>query len=132
MAIGNFGKLITFETNDKRILSPKNFKREVSGRWAEHERIGKVPLRQFLGPENAKVTFTITLDARHGVKPRKTMSKIEKYIKKGTAENLVIGGTKVGKTKMTINSMSESWDEIWNKGELVRASVDLTFEDYPT
>lgn len=26
MAIGNFGSLITFETNDRRILSPQSFK----------------------------------------------------------------------------------------------------------
>lgn len=131
MAIGNFGKLITFETNDKRILSPQNFKREVSGRWAAHSRIGKKPLRQFLGADTDKVTFTIKVDARHGVKPRKTIDKIEKYIRNGTPGSLVIGGKKVGSSKMTINSMSETWDEIWNRGELVRASLDLTLEEYP-
>ena len=118
MAIGNFGKLITFETNDKRILTPLNIKHEVSGRWASHSRIGKKPLRQFLGPDIEKTTFTIKLDARHGVKPRKP-------------ENLVIGGKKVGSNRMTINSVSETWDEVWNGGELVRASADLTLEEYP-
>lgn len=130
MAIGNFGSLITFETNDRRILSPQSFKRETSGRWATHSRIGKKPLRQFLGPENDKVTFTIRIDARHGVKPRKTIDDIDKYIRSGTPATLVIGGKKVGSSKMTINSKSETWDEIWNQGELVRASLDLTLEEY--
>lgn len=33
---------------------------------------------------------------------------------------------------MTINSISETWDEVWNRGELVRASLDLTLEEYPS
>lgn len=132
MAIGNFGTLITFETNDKRIISPENFKRDVSGRWASHSRIGKKPVRQFLGPDTDKVTFTIRLDARHGVKPRTTIDNIEKYVKNGTPAKLVIGGKKVGSSQMTINSISETWDEVWNKGELVRASLEISLEEYPT
>lgn len=130
MAIGNFGSLITFETSDTRIVSPENLKREVAGRWASHSRIGKKPLRQFLGADMGKVTFTIRLDARHGVKPRTTISNIEKYVENGTPANLVIGGKKVGSNKMTINSVSETWDEVWNKGELVRASLEISLEEY--
>lgn len=131
MAIGNLGRLITFETSDRRILTLHNLKREVSGRWATHSRIGKKPLRQFLGADTDKVTFTVKLDARHGVRPRKTIDAIEKYIRNGIPDTLVIGGKKIGKSKMTINSMSETWEEVWNRGELVRASLDLTLEEYP-
>lgn len=131
MEIGNFGRLITFETNDARIISPQNIKREVSGRWASHPRIGKKPLRQFLGPDIEKVTFTIKLDARHGVQPRAMIEKIEKHARDGTPEILVIGGKKVGSSRMTINSISETWGEVWNQGELVRASLDITLEEYP-
>lgn len=129
--IGNFGKLITFETSDKRILTPTGFNKEVSGRWADHDRILKKPLKQFLGPDCDKVKFTITLDARHGVRPRSTIEKIEKHVKNGTPEKLAIGGKVVSGGKMVITSMSETWDEIWNKGELVRAKADLTLEEYP-
>lgn len=113
MAIGNFGSLITFETSDARILSLQDIKREVSGRWAVHPRIGKKPLRQFLGADTEKVTFTIKLDARHGIRPRTTIERIEDHVRSGTPESLVIGGKKMGSSKMTINSISETWDEIW-------------------
>ena len=129
--IGNFGKTIIFETSDARILQPKGFKKEVSGRWAKHSRVGKKPLKQFLGPDDDRVTFSIDLDTRHGVKPRKTLEKIENCIKKGTPEKLAIGGKMVSKYKMVITKASETWDEVWNHGELVRASIDLTFEEYP-
>lgn len=130
--IGNFGSLIIFETSDARILQPRALKKEVSGRWAEHARIGKKPLKQFLGPGAEKVTFSITLDARHGVKPRKVIENIEKHIQKGTPKKLAIGGQVVVSNKLVITAASESWDEIWDKGELVRASLDLTLEEYPT
>lgn len=129
--IGSFGKTIVFETSDARILQPKGLKKEVSGRWTSHSRIGKKPLKQFLGPDADSVTLKIDLDARHGVKPRKTLEKIEKAVKKGTPEKLAIGGKMVSKYKMVIAKASETWDEIWDHGELVRASIDLTFEEYP-
>ena len=59
--IGNFGSAITFETSDSKILNFNDFQRESSGRWAEHARIGRKPLKQFLGPAADKVTFTISL-----------------------------------------------------------------------
>ena len=84
------------------------------------------------GGGRRKVTFTIKLDARHGIRPRTTIDQIEKHVRSGTPESLIIGGKKVGSSKMTINSISETWDEVWNRGELVRASLDLTLEEYPT
>lgn len=41
-----------------------------------------------------------------------------------------IGGKKIGKNKMYLESVSETWDEIWNKGELARATLSLTFSEY--
>ncbi|MCD8204485.1 MAG: phage tail protein [Coprobacillus sp.] len=126
--IGNFGSKITFETSDSKILNFSGFKKEVSSRWVDHEIVGKAPERQFLGPDNSKVTFNITLDARHGVRPRTTLKTIEKCVTNGTPYSLVIGGTKVGKYVMT--QCSETWDEIMNKGELVRATCSVTLEEY--
>ena len=128
--IGSFGKTVTFETSDQRILSFKGFKREIKGRWASHERVGKKPLKQFLGPDADSVTFTVTLNAWHGVKPRSTLDRIEQSVKKGTPEYLVIASQRVCSGKMVITSASQTWDEIYNKGELVRASVELTLEEY--
>ena len=129
--IGSFGKTIIFETSDKKILKPDSLKREVKGRWTNYDRQKKKPLRHFNGPDLDEQTFTIVLDARHGVKPRKMLEKIENCVRKGTPENLVIGKKKIGKNKMVIESASETWDEIWNKGELVRVSVDITVTEYP-
>lgn len=130
MAIGNFGALITFSTSDTKILTFKEFKREASGRWSQISRISKKPKQQFLGPDLEKVTFTIELSANHGVKPRDTIEKIINHVNEGTPETLVIGSEKVGKNKYVITKASATWDEVWNKGELVRAKVDITLEEY--
>lgn len=130
MAIGSLGSLITFETSDSRILTFMDLQREDSARWTTHYLIGKRPVKEFVGPDLQKVTFTITLDACHGVKPRKTMRSIRNALKKGKAYYLVIGSSSISANKMVITGVSESWDRIYNKGELVRSKVDLTLEEY--
>ena len=67
--IGNFGKLIVFETSDSRILNFTDYQRTISANWAKHERIGKKPQSEFLNPELMTVQFKVVLNAQHGVKP---------------------------------------------------------------
>lgn len=130
MAIGNIGKTIIFETSDKRILNFTNMSRTVKGRWASHPRIGKKPKRQFLGPDSEGMTFTVVLNAEHGVKPYKTLKNIEKAVKKGTPKKVVIGKKALGKNKFVITEVSETYDRVLNKGELVKATCEITLEEY--
>lgn len=129
-SIGHIGKTIVFETSDKKILNFKKMQRTVKGRWASHPRINKKPKKQFLGPESDQITFTITLNALHGVKPRKTVNNIEKLIRTGKPQTVVIGGKKVGTNKYVITEISESWDTILNGGEVVKITCDITLEEY--
>lgn len=128
--IGNFGKLIVFETSDSKVLNFNNFQKTVSANWGKHERIGKKPRSEFLNPELQSITFTIVLNAQHGVRPRKTLESIERAIESGRVESLVIGAAKVGKNKWKITQMSEAWDTILSHGELMKASLNLTLEEY--
>lgn len=128
--IGNFGKLIVFETSDSKVLNFNNFNKTVSANWGKHERIGKKPYSEFLNPNLQGLTFTIVLNAQHGVRPRKTLESIERAIESGRVESLVIGAAKVGKNKWKITQMSETWDTILSHGELMKASLNLTLEEY--
>ncbi len=130
MAIGNWGKVISFEVNANRMLTFSKFKREVSGRWKKHNIIGKKPKGEFVGPDSSGVTMEVILSAERGVKPRTTIKKIEKAAEKGQVEYLYVGGKKVGSGKMALESVSETWDEVWNAGELVKATLSLTFSEY--
>lgn len=130
MAIGHIGKTVVFETSDRKILNFKKMQRTVKGRWASHSRVGKKPKKQFLGPDADQLTFSITLNAEHGVRPRKTIENIEKLIRTGKPQTVVIGSKKVGSNKYAITEISESWETILNKGEVVKITCDITLEEY--
>jgi hypothetical protein len=105
-------------------------KREVAGRWKEHEIIGQKPKSEFCGPELQEVKMTITLSAEHGVKPRDTMDAIASACENGIVDYLVIGGRIVGTGKMKIKSVGETWERVLNMGELQKATLDVTFTEY--
>lgn len=128
--IGSLGKNIVFSTSDKKILTFSDLKQTVAGRWTTHSRIQKKPLSEFLGADLRGITFKITLNAAHGIKPRKTMESMERMVEQGTVENFILGGKKIGKNKWKMTSISETWDTIMNKGELVKANVSITLEEY--
>lgn len=128
--IGNFGKLITFEVSSEKMLALKDFKRTVAGRWKKHEIVGAAPRSEFQGPDLDETTVTAILSAEHGVKPRATIERLEAAARLGEVDYLIIGGKRVGTGKVYISSISEEWDTIWNKGELVKATINITFAEY--
>lgn len=127
--IGTFGT-IRFKVSDQQLLTFQNLKREITGSWNVMERIGKKPLTVFSGPELQTVSFRIILDAGLGVPPRKTLKKIEDMVEQGIASYLIIGKQQVGKQRWVVTKSSEVWERILVKGELFRATVDLTLQEY--
>lgn len=128
--IGNFGKLITFEVSSEKMLALKDLKRTVAGRWKKHEIVGAAPRSEFQGPDLDETTVTAILSAEHGVKPRATIERLEAAARSGEVDYLIIGGKRVGTGKVYISSISEEWDTIWNKGELVKATINIIFAEY--
>ena len=51
-------------------------------------------------------------------------------VEEGTAEYLILGFRPVGKNRFRLTGSSETWDLIYNRGELVRAKLTLTLEEY--
>jgi len=128
--IGNFGKLITFEVSSEKMLALKDLKRTVAGRWKKHEIVGAAPRSEFQGPDLDETTVTAILSAEYGVKPRATIERLEAAVRSGEVDYLIIGGKRVGTGKVYISSISEEWGTIWNKGELVKATINITFAEY--
>lgn len=129
MAIGKLGKLVKFQTSDKRILAYRDYTREINGRWTTHELIGKKPKAEFLGAGQGSVTFTIDLDARFGVKPWKTLHKLRKATARGSVYTLVIGRHRVGNRKWHITRMSEIHNVVLKEGEIFSAQAEITLEE---
>lgn len=127
--VGTFGR-IPFRVSDQEAVILQNIKREISGRWSETERIGKKPLTVFAGAELQKITLTVFLDAGLGTPPRDLLEEIETMTEQGQAEYLIIGRRQVGNGRWVIVKSSEVWDKILIKGELYRATAELTLQEY--
>ena len=90
--IGNFGETIVFSVSSSKILTPKDMKRTVSARWEQHKILGKAPKSEFVGQKRSRNNNDRSVICRAWSKARSTLGKIEKAIKAGTVNWLVIGG----------------------------------------
>ena len=105
--IGTLGRKIIFEVSDNRVLTFESMSREVSGRWTEHEVLGVKPKAEFLGPGLQTISLTIHLSAA-----------------------LVIGGRLVGRRPFRVTGSSEAWDKVYSRGELAKATLTISLEEY--
>lgn len=128
--VGSWGSSIVFSTSDYRILTFKDFSRNVSGEWGTHSRIGGKDRAEFVKPGLQKITFKIQLNAMHGVQPRAVLDQLASAVENGEVNPMVIGGKRVGKNGWRITATSETWDTVYCRGELVEASVTVTMEEY--
>ena len=126
--IGTLGRKIIFEVSDDKAMTFHDMTRDISSRWAEHEVLGCKPKPEFLGPANQSVSLTITLSSSLGVRPRNVLEAIEGMVEAGTAEYLVIGHRTVGKNPFRLTASSETWDRVFSRGELSKATVTMDRE----
>ena len=129
MAVGTLGTIV-FEVSDKTVLTFQGMTRDISGRWTEHEAMGVKPKPEFLGPGNQKISLPITLSASLGVKPRKMLELVERMVESGDAEYLIIKCRPVGQHPFRLTSSSETWGDMYRHGELAKASLTITLEEY--
>ena len=129
MAIGSLGGIV-FQVSNETVLTFKGMTREVSSRWVEHEVMGVKPKPEFLGAGNQKITLPITLSARLGVKPRKMLELVERMVESGDAEYLILNCRPVGKNPFCLSSSSETWGDMYRNGELAKANLTITLEEY--
>lgn len=130
MRVGALGSQLVFQVSDWRVLTFRNLKREVYGNWSSMERIGQKPLPFFQGASLQTMTMEIVLDASLGVRPREMLKQIEQMVESGQAEILVIGRQRIGNSRWVITKSSEAWDVIQRRGELYRATMSLTLQEY--
>lgn len=129
--IGYFGAII-FKTSDQRILNFSGFKLNVAARYASHEVINSKPVTEYIGPGLNTVSFTVGLNGNFGVNPREELERWQELAQNGNAEILVIGGKPLGVDRWVVKSISQSWDTIFNQGELFSAKIEVTLEEYIT
>ena len=130
MAIGTLGRNVVFEVSDDRVFTFSELTREVTSRWTNHEPQGVKPKPEFLGAGLQTASLTITLSATLGVRPRDVLEAIENMVENGTAETLMIGNRPVGSNPFRLTGSSEAWNTVYNRGELARATLTISLEEY--
>mgnify|MGYP000029561131 FL=1 len=130
MIIGNWGLGLIFQTSDRRIFTPENLKRETSSVWATHSRLHQKDESEFIRPGLGQITFDIQLNAELGVRPRLMMDYINHCVETGEVQMLVIGFRRVGKHRWKITKASTAYEVVLNRGEIVKAKMTLTMEEY--
>lgn len=128
--IGTLGPNLIFTVSDDYVLTFSGMTRDLSSRWATHETPGVKPRAEFLGPGLQSVSLPITLSSNLGVKPREMLERVEQMVETGDTEYLILGCRPVGKNRFRVTGSSETWDVIYNQGELARAKLTLTLEEY--
>ena len=128
--IGTLGTDLVFTVSDNYVFTFAGMTRDVSSRWATHETPGIKPRAEFLGPGLQTVSLPITLSSNLGVKPRQMLERVEQMVETGDTEYLILGYRPVGKNRFRVTASSETWDVIYNRGELARAKLTLTLEEY--
>lgn len=121
---------IRFRVTDGRALTFQNLKRDISAQWNTIERIGMKPLAEFGGASLQTASLEIVLDAGLGIRPRKQLEKLEDMVESGAVYDLVVGRRRVGRNKWAITKCSAAYDIILRRGEIYRAKVTLSLQEY--
>lgn len=127
--IGTFGDVV-FKTSSNEIRTFEDFVRSATARWAKHDIHLQKPKSEYLGPDIDTISFTMRFDIRYGMNPRKEMDLLLDMSRTGKAETLIIGGKGLGINKWYIESITQNWGAVDNKGLLLTSSADLTLKEY--
>lgn len=127
--VGTFGPIV-FEVSDRRVLTFTDLKQTVSAQYSDHKLINHKPKKEYIGAGLRSIKFTMTLDATLGVRPKKMLTDLEYMTESGYADYLVIGSKAIGDGRFCITSISEAWDAVYSGGDLVKATVEISMEEY--
>ena len=129
MYIGYMGDIV-FVVSENYMITPTNYGRESSARWAEHNLLLRKPVSQFGGPGLEKLSFDIILDSDHGIGPEQQLKKLRKMRDTGAVSPLVIGGRPVTQNYWRLDSLKEGNCYWTPTGQLQQCIVSLQLTEY--
>lgn len=127
--IGVWGDVV-FTVSLDEVKTFDNLKRTESARWSKHDIHGQKQKSELIGLDVGDITFNMHFSAFHGVNPRVEMDKLLWQVRRGEAHTLIIGVKRIGMNKWYIPNISENWNYVDNRGNLLTASLNVTMEEY--
>lgn len=123
--IGYFGD-ISFKVSSDKVLTFKDLSKELKNRYVEHSVLNSKPILEYTGRDLETISLSIDFLASFGVHPLKEYGKLEKMFMKGESYSLYIGNKNMG--KFVIESMSISYKEIDNKGNILKITAGINLK----
>ena len=121
---------ILFELSSEKQETVDNMTWSGSSRYAVHQRHNTHALTEFVGMDPDKITFDITLFAEAGVDPMQEIIKLWKYMREGTALQLLLGEKTYGKYRWTIKDFKTKVSYFDVHGNQYCTKVSVTLLEY--
>ena len=129
MYIGYMGDIV-FVVSPDYMITPMDYERESAGRWTEHDLLMRKPVSQFGGPGLEKLSFSIILDAAHGIDVAEQLKNMRVKCDKGAVFPLIIGGTPVTQSYWRLDSIKETGHYWTADGRLLQCTPSITLTEY--
>lgn len=129
MKYGKFGKYLTFQITNKKIVALNNLSGETGAVWYEHERNKGKPLSEYGHPSLKKYTLEIQLVAAGKLKPQTYINKVMKLCENGTVAPLVVGG-RILLNKAYIESVNCDMPSLTYKGKAYVINATVVMSEY--
>lgn len=130
MIIGSLGKDITFMVTPETVKTLDNMEWTISAKYAEHNRLLRDNLKEFLGQEGETITFDVELMAVLGVNVMKEMINFMVACRTGKVLPLKIGKKLYGKYRWVVKDVKIVSKQYDNQGNLFHAQLKITLNDY--
>lgn len=127
--VGSWGPIVFGVNGGQAILVPST-SRTSGKKIAAHEMISGITRSQYTGKELRTVSLEITLNASLGVRPREMLEQLNRLAESPAAYYLIISGKPMAENPMTITSISDDWETVYQNGELFHATGSVSFQEY--
>lgn len=127
--VGAYGDVV-FEVSSTTAKTIDNVTWSGKARHSTHSRHLNNALTEFTGVDPDGMTFDLELSAYLGVNPMTELVKLWEYERKGLPQPLVIGDKAYGKYRWSLISHSIKLKNYDNYGNLTRATVSVTLQEY--
>ena len=127
--IGSFGDVV-FEVSSERIRTFRDFQIQRSAKYSEHAIHGRKGLLEFSGLSASTASLNIRLDAGLGVNPKDELTTLHDILNNHKALLFILDGEPQGDGLWVLESLSESYEIIDNKGAVIAVEVSLKLKEY--
>ena len=127
--IGSFGDVV-FEVSSERVRTFKDFQIQRSAKYSEHAIHGRKGLLEFSGLSASTASLNIRLDAGLGVNPKEELTTLHDILNNHKALPFILDGEPQGDGLWVLESLSESYEIIDNKGAVIAVEVSLKLKEY--